>query len=161
MRAILAIAILAAMSLCGQLNKTDPEKPAANTAAPARSTPDKEAIKSELVKIEERITQAAVDGDITELVRNTTDDFKLTDIDGKVQNKNEALADVKKEKNIKNFSITDPELQSFTDDSAVLAYTLNVTGVNGRSVRARSTDSYVKKDGKWLLKSQQQTLIKK
>src|SRR3954454_9781307 len=163
MRALLAIAILAAMSLCGMLNKLNQEQGPANTAQAPKSTPkpDKESVKAELLKIEEQLTQAAFDGDITQLVKNTTDDFKLTGVDGKVQSKNEALADVKKEKTIKNFSITEPDLMSFSDDSATLAYTLNVTLKSGQSGKARVTDSFVKQDGKWLIKSEQQTMIKK
>ena len=122
---------------------------------------DKESVKAELLKMEEELTQAGVNGDITLLAKNTTDDFKLTGVDGKVQDKNEALADVKKEKNIKAFSITDADLLSFAEDSAVLSYTINVTLKTGRSGRAHVTDSFVKKDGHWLIKSEQQTLIKK
>jgi hypothetical protein len=165
MRSILAFAILAAMSLCGladKLKQSESTSPntAANTA-PAPKKADKESVKAELVKIDEEMTQAAMDGDITLLARNTTDDFKLTGVDGKVQDKNEALADVKKEKKIKAFSITDPELLSFSDDSAVLSYTLNVTLKTGQSGRAKVTDSFVKKDGRWLIKSEQQTMIRK
>jgi len=90
MRALLAVAILAAMSLCGMLNKMGQEQSPANTTQAPKATPkpDKEAVKAELLKIEEDMTQAAMDGDITALVKNTTDDFKLTGLDGKVQNNN-------------------------------------------------------------------------
>jgi hypothetical protein len=111
--------------------------------------------------MEEDMSQAAMDGDITLLAKNTTDDFKITNLDGKVQNKNEALADVKKEKNLKAFSITDAELLSFSDDAAVLSYTEHVTAKNGQSASAHVTDSFVKKDGRWLVKSEQVTLIRK
>ena len=159
----MAVGILAAMSLCGLLNKAGQDQTAANTTQAPKTTPkpDKEAVKAELLKIDEDMTQAAMDGDITQLVRNTTDDFKLTGIDGKVQNKNEALAEVKKEKTIRNFSITDPDLMSFSDDAATLAYTLNVTLKTGQSGKARVTDSFVKKDGKWLIRSEQQTMMRK
>lgn len=168
MRALLAIAILAAMSLCGVLDKMKQggeTTTTANTTQPAaKSTPkppDKEALKAELVKMEEEMTQASLDGDITLLARNTTDDFKLTGVDGKVQNKNEALADVKKEKSIRAFSITNPDLLSFSEDSAVLSYDENVTLKTGQSGSAHVTDSFVKKDGRWMVKSEQQTMIKK
>ena len=51
--------------------------------------------------------------------------------------------------------LVDPE------DSAVLAYTQNITLKTGQSGSARVTDSFVKVDGKWLVKSEQQTMIKK
>lgn len=164
MKSFLAFAILGAvMYICGI--GEDTSKTVETTQPPAKSTPtqkaDKEAVKAELVKLEEEMTQAAMNGDITLLAKNTTDDFKLTGVDGKVQDKNEALADVKKEKNIKAWSITDAELMSFSDDSAVLSYTQNVTLKTGQSGRARVTDSFVKKDGRWLIKSEQQTMMKK
>ena len=106
------------------------------------------------------MTEAAMDGDITLLARNTTDDFELTGVDGKVQNKNQALADIKREKNIRSWSITEAELVSFSEDSAVLRYIQNVTLKTGQSGRARVTDSFVKKDGRWLVKSEQQTMIR-
>jgi hypothetical protein len=168
MRALLAIAVLAAMSLCGVLDKLKQggdTTSTSNTTQPATKSPpksvDKEALKAELVKMEEEMTQASLDGDITLLARNTTDDFKITNVDGKVQNKNEALADVKKEKSIKAFSITNSDLQSYSEDSAVLSYDENVTLKNGRSGSARVTDSFVKKDGRWMVKSEQATMIKK
>ena len=162
MKSILAFAIIGAvMYICGIGDKQSSETPPSNAAAPVKAKPDKDAVKAELVKIEEEMTQAALNGDITLLARNTTDDFKLTGVDGKVQDKNEALADVKKEKNIKSWSITDAELMSFSDDSAVLSYTQNVTLKTGQSGRARVTDSFVKKEGRWMIKSEQQTMIRK
>ena len=164
MRALMAMAIVAAMSLCGILDKMKQGETTSNSNAAqpaAKSTPSKEAVKAELVKMEEEMSQAAMDGDITLLAKNTTDDFKITNFDGKIQNKNEALADVKKEKNLKAFSITDADLLSFSDDAAVLSYTQNITAKNGQSASVHVTDSFVKKDGRWLVKSEQVTLIRK
>lgn len=170
MKSILAFAILAAvMYLCGFGDKPkqggDPAPSnTIQTQAPSKPSPspspDKQAVQNELVKMENDMTQAALNGDITLLARNTTDDFELTGVDGKVQNKNEALADVKKEKNIRSWTITDPELLSFSEDSAVLRYTQNVTLKTGQSGRARVTDSFVKKDGRWMIKSEQATMMK-
>jgi hypothetical protein len=160
----MAMAIVAAMSLCGILDKMKQGETTSNSNAAqpaAKSTPNKEAVKAELVKMEEEMSQAAMDGDITYLAKYTTDDFKITNLDGKIQNKNEALADVKKEKSIKAFSITDADLLSFSDDAAVLTYTQNVTLKTGQSGSAKVTDSFVKKDGRWLVKSEQVTMLKK
>lgn len=163
MKSVLAFAVLgAAMAICGIGDK--PESGVANSVQlksnSAPSKPDKQALTDELMKIESEIVAAVVDGDITLLARWTTDDFELTDIDGKVQNKNQALADVKKETAIKEVKISDPDLLSFSEDSAVLRYTELVKAKNGRSAKVRITDSFVKKDGKWLIRSQQQTLVK-
>jgi hypothetical protein len=163
MRSIFAFAILAAvMYVCG-LGDTDRRDTGVSNAGPARSEPkqSKESLTAEFLGLARQMSDASVDGDITYLAKYTTDDFELTRVDGKVQNKNEALADVKKERTIRSYTLTDEEVLSFSDDSAVFRYTINITLRNGQSGRARITDSLVKKDGRWLIKSEQQTLIRK
>lgn len=139
-------------------NDPDAGQPPKN--ASVKPTPDRDSVKNELVKMENDIADAAVEGDITMLSKNTTDDFEQIGPDGKVQNKNEALADVKKEKSIKSWSITEAELVSVTEDSAVLKYLLSLKLKTGQSGKARVTDTFAKKDGRWLLKSSQQTMVK-
>ncbi|QYO62350.1 nuclear transport factor 2 family protein [Leptolyngbya sp. 7M] len=135
--------------------------PGNSTSAPAaKATPDREEVKRELIRIANSVAQAAKDGDVTFLAKITTDDFQLTDIDGKIQNKNKALADVKEERLIRSFEISDEKLVSLDDSTAVLSYTLKVTAKNGRSAKAATTDTFVKQGGEWLLKSEQQTLLK-
>ncbi|NOT49016.1 MAG: nuclear transport factor 2 family protein [Acidobacteria bacterium] len=131
----------------------------AANSAPAKG-PDRDSVKNELVRLVNDIADASVDGDIAMLSKVTTDDFQITDVDGKVQNKNEALADVKKEKSIKSWTITEAELSTLTDDTAVLKYLLSLTLKNGRSGKARITDTFTGKDGNWLLRSSQQTMVK-
>lgn len=127
-------------------------------AAPAKA--DRDSVKNELVRLINDISQASVDGDITKLTRLTTDDFELTDVEGKVLNKNQALADVKQEKSIKSWTITESELTTLTDDTAVMKYLLSLTLKNGRSGKARITDTFIRKNGEWLLRSSQQTMVK-
>ena len=154
--------ITLAWTFCGlgdNLEKSSTgDKQASNQAV--KPAQDRDAVKRELVSLANDIANAAKDGDVTFLAKITTDDFQLTDIDGKVQNKNKALADIKEEKMIRSFDISDEKLVSLEDSSAVLSYTLKVTAKNGRSAKAATTDTYVKKDGSWLLKSEQQTLLK-
>lgn len=152
----------AVMYVCGiDSNTRQTEQPPANlTQAPVKPKQDKEALLSELVKIEKEMAEASVNGDITLLARNTTDDFELTRVDGKLQNKNEALADVKKERTIKSWSLDEPELVSFSEDAAVLRYTFSVKLKNGAAGKARITDTFVKEDGRWLVKEQQQTMLR-
>lgn len=162
MRLLLPFAVIFAMWLaCSDLadNKqgTTGEKPASSPAKPAQ---DRESVRRDLVRLATDITNAAKDGDISYLSKIATDDFRLTDVDGKIKTKNQALAEIKEEKGIRSFDITDDRLVSLDDTSAVLTYTLKVYGKNGRSARAGTTDTYVKQDGKWMLKSEQQTLLR-
>jgi hypothetical protein len=155
-----------AMTFCNlgeKLNSSSQSGPA-NQAPPANAAPlkapDRESVKNELVRLINKIAQASVDGDIVTLTKVTTDDFEQTDVEGKVQNKNEALAEVKKEKSIRSWSITQTELTTLTDDTAVMKYLLSLTLKNGRSGKARVTETFVKEDGDWLLKSSHQTMVK-
>jgi len=44
--------------------------------------------------------------------------------------------------------------------TAVMKYLLSLTLTNGRSGKARVTETFVKEDGQWLLPSTQQTMVK-
>lgn len=167
MNLIFAIVTLAAVMMFCDLSALTKkaDQPPQNVEAPARQpspkpTLDKNALKRELVQMEMEMTEASMKGDMTLIAKNTTDDFELTNPDGKVQNKNQALADVKEEKNIKSWTLTDAELVSASGDSAVLKYVMGVVLKTGQSGKARVTDTFVKKDGRWMIRSEQQTLIR-
>jgi hypothetical protein len=163
MKAVLAgMVFLAALSLCNLSEKmksggdSNTQRETANT----NSASDREALTVELMKIEGEITTASFKGDISTLASYIADDYSGTGADGKTQNKNQVLAATKPDKNTKSWKITDGQLSSFSDDSAVLTYVQSQTLRNGRTYSARVTDTFVKRDGRWLVKSEQQTLMK-
>jgi len=179
MNSILALATLVAiLSLC---NLTDKSKPSANSNAdntqsqntsaesdrrdsnrPDSKTPatDRAALTVELMKIEYDLTTASFAGDISTLASYVADDYVGTSVDGSTQNKNQLLAATKPDKVTKSWKITDGELVSSDENSAVLTYIQSQTLRDGRTFRARVTDTFVKRNGRWLVKSEQQTLIK-
>jgi hypothetical protein len=159
MKSILAVAALVAtLSLC---NLTDKLKPAPSpTPSPTTSSADRAVVLAELMKLESELTTASLNGDISTLAPYIADDYSGTSFDGKVQTKNQVLASTKPEKNIKSWKITEAQLVSFDGNSAVLSYVQTLTARNGRTASARITDTFVKKDGRWLVKSEQQTLMK-
>ena len=168
MKSILGLAALfAALSLC---NLTDKSKPEANSnverpaSASAPATNDAEidrvALTVELMKLEQDLTNASFNGDISTLASYIADDYSGTGADGVTQNKNQLLSSVKPDKMTKSWKITDGELVSATQDSAVLTYIQSQTLRDGRTFRARVTDTFVKRNGRWLVKSEQQTLMK-
>jgi len=163
MKLLISVApFLLAIVFCGgdRAGSGDP-RPSSNQPPPQqRPVFDKNAAKIELTNLANDLTDAAARGDITFIADNTTDDFELTDVDGKVQNKNKALSGIKEEKAVRSWALTDIELASADEQSAVLRYVVNVTLKNGQSGRARTVDNYVKRNGRWLLKSEQQTIIK-
>jgi hypothetical protein len=164
MKSILAFAVLfAALSLCNLTD--DKSKPDANSNAsnpPAASSPkmDRVELTIELMKLEHELTTASFNGDISTLANYVADDYSGTGVDGITQNKNELLASTKPDKLAKSWKITDGELTSATEDSAVLTYIQSVTLKDGRTFRARVTDTFVKRNGRWLVKSEQATLMR-
>jgi hypothetical protein len=184
MKSILAVALLiAVLSLC---NLTDKSKPAANSnssntnAAESQKTeegshptqsksnrssssdaaPDRAALTIELMKLEYQLTTASFAGDISTLATFVADDYSGTGADGKTLNKNQLLASTKPDKITKSWKITEGELVSATEDSAVLTYIQTQTLRDGRTGRARVTDTFVKRNGRWLVKAEQQTLMR-
>jgi hypothetical protein len=166
MKSILSLAVLfAALSLC---NLTDKSKPDANANANANtsnsSTPaprlDRVELTIELMKLENELTTAAFAGDISTLANYVADDYSGAGVDGKTQTKNQLLQSITPDKVTKSWKITDGELVSADENSAVLTYIQNQTLKDGRTFRARVTDTFVKRNGRWLVKSEQQTLMK-
>ena len=170
MKSILAGMVLIAMlSLC---NLTDKSKPNANSDTETQharsqsrsdsnsSATDREAVTVELMKLEYELTSASLNGDIATLASYVADDYSGTAADGTTQNKNQLLASTKPDKLTKSWKITDGQLVSLSDDSAVLSYIQHQTLRKGQTFRARITDTFVKRSGRWLVKSEQQTLIK-
>ena len=162
MKSILAVATLIAMlSLCNLTDKTKPDTK--SSPGPDKSTSaatDRDAVLAELLRIEKIMTDASLNGDISTLAPYIADEYSGAGIDGRSQNKNQLLAATKLERNIRSWTITEAQLVSLDDESAVLNYLQTVYGRNGRMARARVIDTFVKRDGRWLIKSEQQTLIR-
>lgn len=163
MKSIPAVALLmATLSLC---NLTERMKPEANSNAPNKNSAetaaaDREAVLTELMKIEYEMTTASLNGDIAALAPHIADNYVGTAYDGTMQNKNQLLAATKPDKRTKSWKITDAKLVSLSDDSAVLTYTQSQTSRSGQTVRARITDTFVKQNGRWLVSAEQQTILR-
>jgi hypothetical protein len=181
MNSIIAVFFLIAiLSLCNLSEKSKP--PANSNAANANSSEtqkpvttsdhgqngsnssppatDRVTVTVELMKIENDLTTASFAGDISTLASFMADDYSGTGADGRTQNKNQILAATKPDKVTRSWKISDGELVSVSDDSAVLTYVQSQTLRDGRTFRARVTDTFVKRNGRWLVKSEQQTLMK-
>jgi hypothetical protein len=160
MKSILAVAtLIATLSLCNLTDKAKPEATPSPDKAHSAAT-DREAVLVELMKIEYEMTTASLNGDISTLAPHIADDYSGTGFDSRTQNKNQVLAATKPDKTMKSWKITDAQLVSLDNDTAVLSYVQSQTSRSGRTVRARITDTFVKRDGRWLVKSKQQTLMK-
>jgi hypothetical protein len=165
MNSILAAALLIAMlSLCNLADKTKTDGNSAPPTAEKQNTnssePDREAVTVELMKLEYELTTASLNGDISTLAPHIAENYVGTGADGTIQNKNQLLASTKRDNMTKSWKITDARLVSLDNDSAVLSYIQQQTLRNGRTFRARITDTFVKQNGKWLVSAEQQTLIR-
>ncbi|MDQ2974779.1 MAG: nuclear transport factor 2 family protein [Acidobacteriota bacterium] len=165
MNSILAAALLIAMlSLCNLADKTKTDGNSAPPTAEKQNTnsseADREAVTVELMKLEYELTSASLNGDISALAPHIAENYVGTGADGTIQNKNQLLASTKRDNMTKSWKITDAQLVSLSNDSAVLSYIQQQTLRNGRTFRARITDTFVKRDGKWLVSAEQQTLIR-
>lgn len=164
MKSILAAALLiATLSLCNLADKIKSDE-GSNTNAGKQhvnnAEADREAVTVELLKLEYELTDASLKGDIATLAPHIADNFVGTGVNGTTYNKNQLLAATKPDKMTKSWKITDAKLVSLSDDSAVLTYVQEQKFKNGRTYRARVTDTFIKQDGKWLVSAEQQTLMK-
>jgi hypothetical protein len=165
MKSISAVVVLmATLSLCNLSDKLKPEAnsnaPDKNSAAKPNPDADREAVLTELMKLEYEMTTASLNGDISTLATHIADNYVGTAYDGSMQNKNQLLASTKPDKITKSWKITDAKLVSLSDDSAVLTYTQSQTSRSGRTARARITDTFIKQNGRWLVSAEQQTILK-
>ena len=182
MNSVFAAALLIAiLSLCNLTDKSKPDNnsnsananstekqspetaeghPNQNRSDSSNPTTDRVALTVELMKLEYDLTTASFAGDISTLASYVADDYSGTSADGSTQNKNQLLAATKPDKITKSWKITEGKLVSSDGDSAVLTYIQNQTLRDGRTFRARVTDTFVKRNGRWLVKSEQQTLIR-
>ena len=171
MKSVLVLAtLITALSLCnltdktkqGNNSNTSDAKPTDAQNEPPKSDwkADRAALTLELMKLEYTITTASYAGDISTLASYVADDYSGTTADGVTQNKNQLLASTKPDTMTKSWKITDGEIVSSDSDSAVLNYTQHQTLKDGRTFSARITDTFVKRDGRWLVKSEQATLVR-
>ena len=170
MKSVLALmALMATLSLCNltKSKETNNSSPSDPKTSPAQNEPqkrdpqsDRAALTVELMKIEYTITTASFAGDISTLASYMADDYSGTTADGTTQNKNQLLASTKPDKVTKSWKITDGQVVSSNEDSAVLNYIQQQTLKDGRTFSARVTDTFVKRDGRWLIKSEQATLVR-
>lgn len=159
-----AAAVVVAISLC---NLTEKLKPAASSdekpvkvAEKVNPEADREAVKQELMRLEKILTDASFAGDVSVLARNIAEDYVGTAADGTTQTKNQLLQATKPDKLTKSWTITDAQLVSLSNDSAVLTYVQTQLLRDGRTFKARITDTFVKRDNRWLIQAEQQTIIK-
>jgi ketosteroid isomerase-like protein len=122
----------------------------------AEPTVDKAAVTSELTDIGKRIIRSAIKGDTSTLADLTTDDFTQTDPSGKVRGKKAVIAESKNSTETRDWTFTfgKVELVSADQDTAVIRYRLTLSPPYSEPDTAKMTETYVRVNGRWLLRSQ-------
>ena len=164
--ACLALFVLLAMplSVSGQ-SKPAAKKPADQMGSMS-SGGGSDAVKDELKKMETERSEAVIKGDTATLDKTTTDDYVLTDVNGKASHGKAAMIERIKSGDIKITSNKLDDLAVYVyGNAAVVTGTSTVTGtMAGHSVndqQLRFTRLWVKRNGRWMSAAFQQTAVAK
>jgi hypothetical protein len=88
------------------------------------------------------------------------DDYKNTRPDGTVEDKAQYLANLKSFAGYNGFIIDEFKVESLKGDTATVSGLVQVSNEEKKSFYSRFTWTFVKRQGKWLLQSSQNTEMK-
>jgi hypothetical protein len=133
-----------------QANSSAGETP---LSSPQPTAADKDKILSEVVAAEREFIAANVRGDKAAIDRLISDDFSAR-YGGQIYDKDSWIGSPKGFSNIAGDDVLKPELIGYTADTATLHFEERTTynDNTATNVKVVST-SFVKKDGRWLIKS--------
>jgi ketosteroid isomerase-like protein len=138
---------------------------AAPSMSARRSTgPEQDAVKQELIKVENDWKQAVVKRDATTLRRLYADDYMSTDSEGMVWNKAEDVEiDTTGVSQITAYNLDDLKVRLYGDVAVVTGRGTSKGTLHGRaaSAQTRFTDVFVKRDARWQCVATQTTPITK
>ncbi len=113
--------------------------------------------------IEERLATAWVEGDRSFIERVLADDWRVTDLTGRVLSKAEVLEEAfgSQERRVMSMQIDDISVRSFGDWAIVTGRTRAAGEYQGEAVEValRFTDVFACRNGSWLVVASQATLI--
>jgi hypothetical protein len=119
-----------------------------------------EAPEQELIRLEKQWAEAGTRGDFGFFDRIAADDYVIVDASGEVRNKQQELAVARNEK-FDTLTADDLAVRLYRD-TAVVVGRYSFSGTNGGlpfSETGRFTDVWLKRSGKWLLISSQNTTL--
>ena len=116
-----------------------------------------------LTDIQHRLAQAWVDGDREFIESILADDWRVTDLTGRVLTKEEVLREAfgSDERQVASMKIDDIRVRPFGDWAIVTGQTQAAGEYQGEmiEVKLRFTDVFVMRDGRWQAVSSQATLL--
>jgi ketosteroid isomerase-like protein len=116
--------------------------------------------EDELIQLEKQWAQAGPKGDVGFFDRIAADDYVIVDIDGNVRNKQDEVANFRKESQSSQ-SVDDMRVRVY-GETAVVTGRFEITGTwnsQPNNFSGRFTDVWVIRDGRWQVVSTQNTSL--
>jgi ketosteroid isomerase-like protein len=120
----------------------------AKPAAPAKGA----SVEQESIKLENDWNNASVKRDVTALGRIMADDWTIADPEGTVENKTQALAEIKSGEDLTMSAVADEmKVRVYGHAAVVLGRNTVKEQLKGKEISGqyRFTDTWVKKGGRW------------
>lgn len=131
---------------------------------PNETTPPSEindpAVLSELVTIKRAILRSTLNGDSKGAASYLMDDYKNTKPDGTIEDKTQYLANLKPVEGLETFLVDQTRIVSLKEDIAVMRGLVQAR-IKGSDFSETFMDTFVKKQGHWLLQASKSTGMKK
>ena len=138
-------------ALCSSVFAQSKERPSAGT-------------EQTVMRIERELLNAVLKGDASANERYLADTYVFTGPDGTVENKAQAIADLKSgDLKLQSASLDGAKVQVY-GDTAVVTYSSNDKGTyKGKDIsgKTRWTDVFVNQNGRWQLVASQGTMVPK
>lgn len=118
------------------------------------------AVKSELSTATRELLGVRLRGESKAAAELLADDYKNTKPDGAVEDRTQYLANLKPFKDFEGFIFDQFKVISLQGDTAVVSGLVQAWNKDKKSLYSRFTWTFVRRQGKWLLQSSQETEMK-
>jgi hypothetical protein len=117
-------------------------------------------VQSELNEAKRALLRSTLNGKSKESADLLTDDYKNVRPDGTVEDKAQYLARLKPLEGLDTFLVSEFKINSLQGDTAEVAGLVQVRA-RGQDYRSKFKETFVKRQGKWLLQSSENTELEK
>jgi hypothetical protein len=117
-------------------------------------------VKAELSTATRELLGIMLRGETKAASERLAEDFKNTRPDGTVEDKAQYLSNLKPFKDFDGFIYDDFKVVSLQGDTAVVSGLVQAWGKDKKSLTGRFKETFVRRDGKWLLQSAQNEELK-
>jgi hypothetical protein len=125
-------------------------------ASESNSGEDRVAAQSDLNEAKRELLRYTLNGKSKEAADLLTDDYKNVRPDGTVEDKSQYLAKLKPLEGLDTFLVSEFKVASIQGDTAAIAGLVQVRA-KGKDFRSKFKETFVRRQGKWLLRSSENT----